>query len=310
MKRWLIALALITVLLIAAIYLLIPGTIHIEERMVIRSSTNTLKRILFRPGANWNRWWPGDTSGHIYQYNNSSFTVSDITFNSIIIATGKKGVFTTTSLNLVPGTMDSTELVWEATIPVSANPFKRLQDYKQAQHFGDDLHTILAAINIYFSNPELVYGFNISRSSIKDSVLVSTFANTKNYPSTDFIYHLIDELREYIALHSGKETGIPMLNINAADSQTYLVRVAIPVNKQLQSSGKISYKLMPAGTPALIIDVKGGPILVEKAFHELENYINDHKRVAPAIPFLSLITDRSKETDTSKWVTRIYYPVM
>jgi hypothetical protein len=42
----------------------------------------------------------------------------------------------------------------------------------------------------------------------------------------------------------------------------------------------------------------------------MELYISDHERVPPAIPFLSLVTNRMLEPDSSKWITLIYYPVM
>jgi hypothetical protein len=67
---------------------------------------------------------------------------------------------------------------------------------------------------------------------------------------------------------------------------------------------------MLGGGNILITEVKGGPASIKKAFNEMETYITDYRRTAPAIPFQSLITDRSKEPDTSKWVTKIYYPVM
>ena len=49
---------------------------------------------------------------------------------------------------------------------------------------------------------------------------------------------------------------------------------------------------------------------IQKAYDQIQHYISDHNRVAPAISFESLVTDRRQEPDSSKWVTRIYYPVM
>jgi hypothetical protein len=145
---------------------------------------------------------------------------------------------------------------------------------------------------------------------VTDSILISTYSHSKNYPSTNFIYGLIDQLKKYIASQSAKETGFPMLNINTTDSINYLTRVAIPVNRKLPSSGNISYKWMLSGGNILVTDVKGGPSSINNAFDQVENYVNDYHHFAPAIPFQSLITDRSKEPDTSKWITIIYYPVM
>jgi len=36
----------------------------------------------------------------------------------------------------------------------------------------------------------------------------------------------------------------------------------------------------------------------------------DYQRAIIAIPFQMLITDRTKETDSTKWITRLYYPVV
>ena len=43
---------------------------------------------------------------------------------------------------------------------------------------------------------------------------------------------------------------------------------------------------------------------------QMEQYVSDHKYVRIAIPFQSLVTDRMNEPDSSKWITKIYYPIM
>ena len=67
--------------------------------------------------------------------------------------------------------------------------------------------------------------------------------------------------------------------------------------------------MLPGGN-ILITEVKGGPEEIKKAYRQVELYISDFQRVAPAIPFESLVTDRRAEKDSTKWITRIYYPVM
>ena len=101
-----------------------------------------------------------------------------------------------------------------------------------------------------------------------------------------------------------------MLNINSTDSSHYLVRVAIPVNKKLAGLGNISYKSMLGRGNILVTEVRGGNDEIVKAYKQIQNYIADHGRTPPAIPFESLVTDRREEQDSSKWITRIYYPVM
>ena len=121
---------------------------------------------------------------------------------------------------------------------------------------------------------------------------------------------MVDELRAYILQQGAKETGYPMLNVFTKDSINYLVKVALPVSKALPSSGTMSYRWMLPGGNILITEVKGGPEEIKRAYRQVELYISDFQRVAPAIPFESLVTDRRAEKDSTKWITRIYYPVM
>ena len=101
-----------------------------------------------------------------------------------------------------------------------------------------------------------------------------------------------------------------MLNITTKDSINFLTRVAIPVNKRLKDSGNISYKRMLGGGKILVAEIKGGSYSLKKGEIEIEQYVIDYNRIAPAIPFQSLVTDRMKEQDTSKWITKIFYPVL
>jgi hypothetical protein len=59
----------------------------------------------------------------------------------------------------------------------------------------------------------------------------------------------------------------------------------------------------------LVAEVKGGTATVEEGFRQLEFYIDEHELSSPGRPFQSLITDRSIEKDSTKWVTKLYYPV-
>ena len=101
-----------------------------------------------------------------------------------------------------------------------------------------------------------------------------------------------------------------MLNVDTNDSITFNVRVALPISKALPGAGDIAQKRMLADGNILVAQVKGGTATTTAAFEQIIKYSLDYQRVAPAIPFFSLITDRTKEPDSSKWVTKVYCPVM
>ena len=54
----------------------------------------------------------------------------------------------------------------------------------------------------------------------------------------------------------------------------------------------------------------GGNQMIEQGLKQTEKYIRDYRRSIIALPFQSLETDRLKETDSTKWITKIYYPVV
>lgn len=311
MKKWFLALVVIIVVATGLVYLLIPNFISFKSSVTFKANPQGVQRNVLAK-ANWD-WWPGDSStvaGQHYFHHAYTYTVGERRISSVLIHISKNDLKAITSLNVLPIGYDSVSLSWDGVITTSYNPLRRLKIYFQSKALQDDVLEITEKISARFSKPENVYGFSIKNELVVDTTLISTYAPSETYPSTDFIYTLVDQLKNYISSQSAKETGAPMLNVTRTDSVKYLVRVAIPVDRKLKASGNISYRWMLGGGNIFTAEVKGGPYSVNRAIREIENYMSDYRRMSPAIPFQSLITDRRAEKDTSKWVTKIYYPVI
>jgi effector-binding domain-containing protein len=56
-------------------------------------------------------------------------------------------------------------------------------------------------------------------------------------------------------------------------------------------------------------EVTGGVYKVDRAMEQLFKYRDDSHLSIMSIPFELLITDRRKEQDTSRWVTRVCAPI-
>jgi hypothetical protein len=85
--------------------------------------------------------------------------------------------------------------------------------------------------------------------------------------------------------------------------------VAIPVNKRIPETSQFLFRRMVPGN-ILVTEVKGGDSTIRHGIRVMENFVHDYQRTIMAIPFESLITNRMNEPDSSKWVTKIYFPVM
>lgn len=82
----------------------------------------------------------------------------------------------------------------------------------------------------------------------------------------------------------------------------------IPVDKPGKSTDKVKYSLVPP-VEALKIDYFGDYAGSEKAHQFLNDWIKKNNRVISGSPWEEYVTDPTTEPDTSKWLTRIYYPV-
>jgi hypothetical protein len=316
MKKWLLLLIVFLLIGMGCIYFFIPNRIYINETMKIPVNAKGFSRV-FSDENSWRGWWPGEAvknsslgANTQFHFNGKTYTVTGkrLTSFPLTIRYGKDSI--PTELLFIPENPNVITLSWQAVKGTSYNPVKRLQRFNKAQELRKDLRTILKHLQKFYAEEQNVYGLSIKQGKVMDSLLISTSTITKGYPGVESVYNLIDQLTSFAQKQEAQATGLPMLNVNTSDSINYLVKVALPVNKKVKDEGAIVNRWMLGGGKILITEVKGGPHVISQAFKEMENYVQDFRRTAPAIPFQSLITDRRKEPDTNKWVTKIYWPVM
>ncbi len=317
MRKWIATVLTIICLLLASLYLFIPAEMVLQKDVEIKMNQQAVKRLLLDEN-NWHKWWHGDESTLVDKYtkqsvlfNENTYTIKDIKYSSVLFTIlHKNNALATSSLDIIATSKDTVKLYWETIIATSKNPITRLQQYFSARQIKKDMSILLNKIELFFSEPSNVYGIDVRQELVVDSILLSTYDSVKNYPSTEFVYSLIDRLKNYIDAQHATITGNPMLNIFTKDSITYLVKVALPVNKKLPASGKISYKWMLPGGHILVTDITGDSTVIDRASKQMELFVNDYQKIAPAIPFFSLVTNRMQEKDSTKWITRIYYPII
>lgn len=312
MKKGLLISIAILLLVLGAIYLFIPSTLKISQTIRIEANKEALYRKLSQSAA-WAEWWPGSKTPHetgAWEMDGALFQPLEQKMLSLSVLLKEGSVETTADLTLIAIKTDSCLLHMETSIPGSNNPFSRVTNYLKAVKIKDHFAAMLNAINSHYSKVPALYGYDIRKEKVVDSNLVYISATSKGLPAMEQVYDMVSKLKAYIQSQQAAETGHPMLNVFTTDSLNYQVRVAIPVNRRLPDAGEIHYKWMLGGGNILIMEVKGGPEEIKKAYSAINHYVNDYKRIAPAIPFESMVTDRSVEKDSTQWITRIYYPVI
>jgi hypothetical protein len=311
MKKWFAGLLIIILLSLASIYIFIPNIVSLKSSINIKVTQQGLYRMLL-DNASVKKWWPEnkDISEGKFPLNGYDYKIyaNNISLAPVTITNTETDL--KTSLYIISLQTDSVQLAWVGSMVTSYNPVKRFLAWQKARKINSDMNGILQKMQSFYSNSENIYGIKVEKALVTDSVLISTGADSKGYPDTKFIYTLINKLRIYAAANNVKETSFPMLNVDTKDSIIFNVRVALPISKALPGTGNIAQKRMLADGNILVTEVKGGIATTTAAFEQIIKYSLDYQRVAPAIPFFSLVTDRTKETDSSKWITKVYCPVM
>src|SRR5215213_2666289 len=76
MKKWIIrigiGIGILVAVLVACIYIFVPGTLNISQVTPVNCSPNGAYRSLVDT-SKWKLWWPGQQAGTPFRYSNYSF---------------------------------------------------------------------------------------------------------------------------------------------------------------------------------------------------------------------------------------------
>jgi len=307
MKRKFIYTFAVLVLALIIVTLLLPSTKTYTVTENISCSKSVVNRLMTNKNK-WQQWWPGQKLAEKkFSFDNCEYHLDKLFFNNALLTISHQA--DSAKANLIVSDIDSghTHLELVVSLP-EVNGIEKLTSFFSKNPFKENVTAFLKSVKASFENEEIVYGMRVQQEKVKDSALISLKQQFDHYPSTSEIYSMISQIKNFVASKNGKESNPPMLNVYKDSDKDFYVMVAIPTKERMEGEGKFELKEMVLGN-ILTGEIKGGIYSVTKGEEELKNYVVDHGRVSPAIPYQSLITDRLSEPDTSKWVTKLYYPV-
>jgi hypothetical protein len=170
------------------------------------------------------------------------------------------------------------------------------------------MDSALSRFKTFAEKKENIYGINFDIIIFGDSLLISTKSHHVNYPNVSTVYSQINTLKKYSATHQAKQTAPPLMSLTRLHHFGYQLLTALPVDREVPASGQFFTQNIPRNR-FWVIRVHGGTASVDQAIHQFQLYVQDYQRTVMALPFQKLITDRSAEPDTSRWLTDIYFPL-
>ena len=309
MKTLLYGLLCTVIISLASVYIFVSNPIIVSKAETIESSERIISQHI-NEGAERVKWWPEKSAvTEDVMYLNGleyKFKASNLNLNEVSIRKGDFEAKSFISWQVV--SKNTLKISWRTAIPPGNNPITRFLRYQNARKVKKNMDIILESFLNYVVQSKNVYGFDIKRTLVKDTLLASATMMHVTSPETKAVYSLIDSVKRFVAKNNLKQVNPPMLNVFIDEKEDFQTIVALPINGEFKSTGNIEMKKMVPGN-ILEMTVKGGPKTIEKGFNQIKMYVNDFQLISPAMPFESLITDRAKQPDTSKWVTKICYPI-
>jgi len=304
MKKWIFVVSGCVILAgIVLINVLIPSTLTISRVEPLQCRAASVWPFL-SDEAQWKSWWRDSLTRNDCRIRQLSYYLVNIGMRD---GRGEIG----SQLSLLPiGTQDSSLVHWEAKLTCGWDPVSRIRQYLRATRLKETMDGVLADVQVFAKKKENLYGLDIQVKFLTDTLLVGMRSVRAGLPTTEEIYAQIDKLSRYISEQHSRPIDNPMTTTSPEEGKpgTYKVLVAIPVDARLEGKGDISFmRLIP--WRYLTADVKGGPGAVTKAFKRMDDFVRDYQITVLALPWQSLVTDRRQQPDSSRWVTRLYYPI-
>jgi len=301
------------ILIFIIVYIAIPSQILISNSVGAHVNISGITRNISEEN-NWKQWWPGTVKDSENKMNflldSYQFKLNKVLYNALEININKGEKTDSSLLQFFAIQNDSIRMVWSTKISTGNNPFSKINAYFKSREIKSKMTAILNAIQQNARNLKNIYGVSIETETRPEQFLVSTKKEFSSIPSTQDIYKIINDIRTYIINTKGEVDSFPMVNILTLDSTHFVAQVAVPIKNPIPGNATFSIKNMPNYAKFLVAEIKGGKGSIEFAQKSFKFFIADYQKTVMASPFQLLVTDRSKQTDSSKWITRIFYPIM
>ena len=316
MKKIFLFLLACLVLFLLSIYIFIPNRIEVAKSVIVGTTDIGTERFVLDE-SKWGYWWNyNDTNSTVkpqlaavpYTANGDIYKLTKQFYKAVDIQITHDHQLLESKLVIIPLSLDSTGIEWKCSLISGFNPFKRLSGYLEAKQIKKNMEIVLSSFKKFADKNENIYGIQIQKTNLKDTLFVSSKTILPASPSMKQVYELIKKIQAYIPTKNIKQSGSPIFNITQLGDSKYQLMAAIPVDKRIEDSGDFSLKFMVRGS-FMVTEVVGGDYTVSMASQSLHQYFTDFRKTSMAMNFTMLVTDRQYQPDSTKWITRLYYPV-
>jgi effector-binding domain-containing protein len=331
LKKILFTLAL-AVAILALVSFFLPSKIHVSRSTVINVKPETAFAQVnnLKIWKNWSYWdqldpemqsvYEGPESGagamHSWKSDHrmvgeGSMTIVESTEPSIIITSLNFGG--TTSLGgwtfeeFDSGTQATVYMDLELSFVSRIFPGLMMNEW-----LGNDFDKTLAGLKSWCESlpvaPEEkeVWTVETINTTATDALSIQITTNQENFTSK--LNEAYIQLNDAISKQGLRQSGPNYAIYYQWSKDTVSFEAGIPVDNKGKTEGNINAVSIPS-VKAVKVDYYGESAGTEKVHYFIDEYVKENGITITGAPWEEYVTDPSAEPDTSKWLTRVYYPV-
>ncbi|MEO6906145.1 MAG: hypothetical protein ABI148_07275 [Ginsengibacter sp.] len=158
MKKFLIIVFSIIILLLACVYIFIPGKLEISKIEYIKCNEQEAYRALSNESM-WQKWWPekdglikqNDAGEEVFFYKGYRFQLTGKSANSIEVKLRSDLSIMDSRIFVTKLNLDSLAITWKCQIPTSINPVSRLLKFREAKDIKNNMAEILSQLRSFLN---------------------------------------------------------------------------------------------------------------------------------------------------------------
>ncbi|WP_183565676.1 GyrI-like domain-containing protein [Mucilaginibacter sp. SP1R1] len=178
-----------------------------------------------------------------------------------------------------------------------------------SQFTVSDNTVVIQQLKAFMEDARLYYGFNINQKNVAESYIAvkKEIIPAKNkYPE---MVKAATELHSFIAQNNIEATQALSGAYYTQKADSLQIMIGIPVNRQVNSTGCITFMHMPGGK-MLVGDYTGKYSDRQKIYNAMEKYLQDHNLLKQIAPFERYLDNKVPSGDKDIVNMQVNYPVL
>jgi hypothetical protein len=162
MKKFLIIVFSVIILLVALIYIFVPGKLEISKVAHLKCNVNSTSGILSDENA-WQKWWPekdgffkkNKNGKEAFFYRGFKYELVEKYPNAVAVRINGDKSTAVSKIDLIQQNIDSVVVTWKCEITTGINPVSRFLKYREAKDIEQDMTAILGSLRSFLEEKNI-----------------------------------------------------------------------------------------------------------------------------------------------------------